>query len=545
MSELLAYLLKVHVALIIFYLIYRWFLRKLTFYNLNRYYLLGTLAFSALYPLIDFHQFWKREVPINPEWVQFVPNLQQKNQFQEVVAFSLEVVFWALFTFFLLRFGMRLMSLWHLHRRSVSARWFDIPYRRVFEKINPFSFLHHIYVNTDCHKENELSDIFMHEYVHVKEKHSWDMIFVEVFTAFGWFNPVVWLYRFAIHENLEFITDRRVLESGVDKQEYQFSLLHISVPQEVKFGGHVVSHFNLRQLKRRIAMMNTQASSKWMMGRYAFSFPIVFGLIIVFGFAKGYQHKEMVQFMVQNYTGPANGTNDSFRGASFPNQEVPPATSMDTLPVPKTSQEAKARFEVHTKDERKQNVVGIRLRGLPSTRIGEEVVHVVFDGVRIDNLDLSEINPDQIASVNVVKNEPHSFIYLTSKDYINKAKEESDQNLEQELGEYFKTIVAPKRIVTQKGIQISPAPVNFKHNPGEYRLKTSLQQHSSDAFSQQSISGHLKGKIMLQGVQTVKGMPIQRSVQEMNISALPKSQKDEVVVVGFASKKVEGKRINP
>src|SRR5690606_13677097 len=54
MSDLTLYLIKSNVALALFYLGYHFLLRKLTFYRINRYYLIFALVFSAIYPFISF-----------------------------------------------------------------------------------------------------------------------------------------------------------------------------------------------------------------------------------------------------------------------------------------------------------------------------------------------------------------------------------------------------------------------------------------------------------------------------------------------------------
>src|SRR5690606_14941681 len=85
---------------------------------------------------------------------------------------------------------------------------------------------------------------------------------------------------------LEFITDRRVLRSGVDKRAYQYSLVHLSAGGS-GFGSsltapeELVSHFNFKHLKMRIMMMNKKNSSALHLGKYLLAVPVVVLLALV------------------------------------------------------------------------------------------------------------------------------------------------------------------------------------------------------------------------------------------------------------------------
>ena len=445
MPELVIYLLKVNIALVVFYLIYRIFLRKLTFYTLNRYYLLGALTFSLLYPWIDLSDFWIKEAPDAARWAQQLPQWNEKMQFEALLWVAIETLFWTFAAFFVLRFLVRIVSLWKLHQKSAPAQWFAISYRRVFEKINPFSFLNHIYVNTDCHKEEELSDIFIHEHIHVKEKHSLDMILVELYTAFNWFNPAMWLIRFAIHENLEFITDRRVLQSGVDKKEYQFSLMHIGTNLQNNNAGLLVSNFNLRQLKRRISMMNSQRSNYLHLGRYAFSFPIIFLLLFIVGFAKGYQNKELVIEVVDRYRSDESSDLLSVyvqadtilqrRETSSVNGDPQKQGHVVTFENDTLIKKSNKRYPDNSLKGTVKNLKAIpnaddtqiksmpteyvRIQGVEMRNPSERFPTVFYDGKQLTSEEFSRINPNDIHSIDVLKQASENGIIIVNSKSMN------------------------------------------------------------------------------------------------------------------------------
>jgi hypothetical protein len=87
----------------------------------------------------------------------------------------------------------------------------------------------------------------------------------------------------AIRENIEFITDRKILNKGIDTKQYQYSLVNVSfsaAPQGI------VNHFNISTIKKRIIMMNAKRSSKLNLTRYAFLVPAVVALLLIFSVSK-------------------------------------------------------------------------------------------------------------------------------------------------------------------------------------------------------------------------------------------------------------------
>src|SRR5690606_801423 len=105
---------------------------------------------------------------------------------------------------------------------------------------------------------------------------------------FFWYNPVCWLFRRDIRENIEFITDQKVLSLGVDKQSYQYSLLNIStIPKQAVLGNY----FNLRNLKKRIMMMNKKQTPKTHLSKYIFIVPVVIICSLIFGITKAKENK--------------------------------------------------------------------------------------------------------------------------------------------------------------------------------------------------------------------------------------------------------------
>jgi hypothetical protein len=364
MSELIIYLIKANIALILFYLGYYFWLRNLTFYKLNRYYLLLALIFSATYPLVNLRALLNGNLDIPAEVMTVIPDLNNLQFAQQGIEFSqiIEYLFWFSFTVVFFKLLIKLWGVLRIHLNSVPAHWTIYSYRKSCEDIAPFSFWKSIYLNPDKHEKDEFDKILKHEYIHVRQLHSLDTLIAEIAILFFWYNPVCWFIRQAIHENVEFITDQKVLSTGVDKQNYQYSLLNIStLPTSPALGNH----FNIKNLKKRIKMMNKKQTSNRHLSKYAFILPLaIIGSLI---------------FSVSNATESIS-------------------------PIPLSDISIKVEGNMDSKQDSLNSNSKSFGKNLP------ENILIFLDGVKIngDELskdELSKVNTDDIESMNVYKGE--------------------------------------------------------------------------------------------------------------------------------------------
>lgn len=306
MPELFAYLLKVNVALVLFYLAYRFALRRLTFYTLNRWFLLFAIVFSSVYPLVDIstflmqHEQWSNGLTVViPDWQ--VSTIQHQNPGQAVDYWALLVAaYWAGVGLIGLRLLVQLISLYKVHRNSRLSDIDGYEFRQINGRVNPFSFWQAIYLNPAQHRPEELKAILAHEQVHVHEWHTLDVLLAQLNAVFYWFNPGVWLLKLAIQENLEFITDRRILQSGMDSKAYQYSLIRIG---NLTQSATLVNNFNFLTIKKRIAMMNKKQSPTAHVARYVVLIPLVVALALVFTISKAQIGNEHVSAGTTNISG--------------------------------------------------------------------------------------------------------------------------------------------------------------------------------------------------------------------------------------------------
>ncbi|MDO3626375.1 M56 family metallopeptidase [Mucilaginibacter sp. BT774] len=289
MPALFLFLFKVNMALLLFCGGYYLVLRHLTFYTLNRIYLVTAIIFSTLYPKINLSDFVQRHQQLTEpvptvilNWETPAKNLV-KPLYQPDYWQWVEVIFWAGVALFAARMVMQLFSLLRLYRRSQPGQIDEHKVRLLKDDIGPFSFWRSVYVNPTKLSPAELKNVLQHEQIHVSQWHTLDLLLAELSTIFYWFNPGVWLMKKAVRENLEFITDRKILQKGADSKEYQYSLVSVSL---AAMPNTIVNHFNISTIKKRIIMMNAKKSSGYNITRYVLLVPAVVVLLLTFSLSK-------------------------------------------------------------------------------------------------------------------------------------------------------------------------------------------------------------------------------------------------------------------
>ncbi|MDR3714016.1 MAG: M56 family metallopeptidase [Puia sp.] len=266
----LLYLLKLSISLGVVWGFYQLLLRRLTFYNWNRWYLLVYSAFCFVIPLIDIRLFVKTEPSLQPLLVREFPVIWNAPVYQAPAA---AVSSWDLLLV------VRLLSLRRIRRRATPV---DGGGRFLVYDVNkpiiPFSFGRSIYINPRLHSQEEWKEIILHEYVHVRQHHTIDILLSELLCIVCWYNPFAWLIRFSIRQNLEFIADEQVLRNGSDKIEYQYHLLKVVGVAEYR----IANNFNFSSLRKRIVMMNKMKSARLQLVKFLFIFPLMAVLLLAF-----------------------------------------------------------------------------------------------------------------------------------------------------------------------------------------------------------------------------------------------------------------------
>lgn len=303
MSLLIQYLVKLSISLTVVWLFYQFILRRLTFYNSNRWYLLGYTLLSFFIPFIDITSIVGNNNGSEKNIIQLIPSVHQYTAALEeashcpipIWSTSYDKWDWTAFALMigaailLLRFIIRYLSFLRIRNRAKLISEDGIKIYQVDDSIIPFSFGNAVFINSGLHTEDELRDIVRHEFVHVRQNHTIDIIWAELLCIINWYNPFAWLLKRSIRQNLEFIADNNVVENGINKKEYQYLLLKVIGNNQYS----IATQFNFSSLKKRIAMMNKTKSAKRQLGRFLFLFPVL--AIILLSFRKSFTDASVVK----------------------------------------------------------------------------------------------------------------------------------------------------------------------------------------------------------------------------------------------------------
>lgn len=281
MENLLIYLAKSSGLLLLFYLSYQVLLKKDTSFQLNRKFLLAGLFTSAVLP----HLYFIKKVLITaPNFSLASSNVASLNTFQattpqydglEIAGFCYLIIT----AFFLLRFCFQLFAILKIiasypFHKSGQYRFINNSVQRL-----PISFFHYIIYNPGEHDPAGLKLILEHEKVHARQFHSADILIASLFQAVFWFNPISWLYKKTIEQNLEFIADNETVAVYGKKKEYQHTLLKVSV-SDVR--PALTNHFYQSFIKKRILMLNKSVKTKDQTWKVSLVLPILFIFMFTF-----------------------------------------------------------------------------------------------------------------------------------------------------------------------------------------------------------------------------------------------------------------------
>lgn len=297
MENLLLYFVKANGLIILFYLMYVIFLRKETFFTSNRWYLIGGLVLSLILPLITFTKtIWVEPTPIPVIYEELIPinNNAIKAPIQETSldwSLIITTTYIAISILLILKITFELASFFNRIRKNRKQKETNFVLIHSDTTENPFSFFHYIVINPNRFSKEEFQHILTHESTHVKQKHSIDVLLAKLFCALFWANPIVWLYRKAMLQNLEFIADNETFQQIENKYEYQKTLLKVVTHQH---DLSITNQFYQSLIKKRIVMLHTNQSHKRNAWKYGIILPLLVGFMLLFQIETVAQVKEVV-----------------------------------------------------------------------------------------------------------------------------------------------------------------------------------------------------------------------------------------------------------
>lgn len=285
MASFFIYILKWAISLSLLYSLYGLFLRKETFHTFNRTVLLAILVFGMVIPLCEFTAphatiastgFSQIETSIAAQAADADAGAVAVGAYPEVavtpsdgtasIHWNLTRVILLIYSlglvFFWVRYAVRLFLLIKIIARSKRCSDCRMP-KYVTLLINnkveiPFSWFGWIVMNeTDMHETS--STILAHELIHVRHRHSVDILLCDFTANMLWFLPLSWMLRHDMRDVHEYEADQTVVLSGANPTDYQMLLINKATGTGLQ---PLANGFNQCSIKKRLLMMYRKQSNK-------------------------------------------------------------------------------------------------------------------------------------------------------------------------------------------------------------------------------------------------------------------------------------------
>ncbi|CAA9203463.1 hypothetical protein FLA105534_04653 [Flavobacterium bizetiae] len=294
MEALFIFIAKSSGLLVLFYFAYYFLLRKETFFSSSRWFLLAGLITSVILPFLVYNKI----VWVEPSAAIETPAIEQKTNavanlnfshvpFHNVQNESFEInwnyvllgIYVLGFIALVIKFAIDFYSLNTVLKGKEVQQQADFKFIDINENIAPFSYFDYIVYNSSMYTASELENIIEHEKVHSDQNHTVDVLISRVFCVLFWFNPIIWLYKKAILQNLEFIADSEAAKKISDKKAYQYTLLKITTHETCVA---ITNHFYQSLIKKRIVMLNKNQSKKRNYWKYYAIIPALVAFVLLF-----------------------------------------------------------------------------------------------------------------------------------------------------------------------------------------------------------------------------------------------------------------------
>jgi hypothetical protein len=294
----LYYLLEANLYLLIFYGFYRLFLQHETFYNSNRYYLLLTSVTAFLLPILQLGllkpipivETLALEIPVAyaPESITATPLTPIQETFHFVdYLYPLYLCIALCFTIKLSIGLFKIIKLW-LNAKKLRSGHITLV---ELQDQAAFSFFNLLFIHPHLAKKQT---VLNHEMVHIKQKHSFDILFFELVQIICWFNPIIYFIKKDIKLLHEYIADE--LSTSTDMQKHEYAMFLIENSFGLTPTALTNQIFNQSILKRRINMLNKKRTAGWARLKLLVVLPLAGGMLCMstMAFTKDYGYVDLL-----------------------------------------------------------------------------------------------------------------------------------------------------------------------------------------------------------------------------------------------------------
>jgi beta-lactamase regulating signal transducer with metallopeptidase domain len=343
---MIAYLLKSATCLALLLAFYHLVLEREKMHNFNRFYLLGSVLFSFLVPLYIIY------VDANPivfETIQTTTSLQTNEVISSnfIVEKSFDytsifiVIYCLISSVLLIRFGRNFINIISKINKNEKINYQKAVLVLVDDKILPHTFWNYIFINKNDYENKKIEqELFTHELTHVTQKHTLDIILLELTQALFWINPFFILLKKAVQLNHEFLADEKVINEHKNTFQYQHLLLNKAA---WKNEYYLASNLNYSLTKKRLKMMTTQSSPTKILLKKLAVVPLLTGFIFLF--AERVEAQEIKEFNQQALN---EEVLDAYKEYGYRNRYVYTKDEKDnTIRVPYSILSEKKKKKIH------------------------------------------------------------------------------------------------------------------------------------------------------------------------------------------------------
>ena len=282
MESFILYQIKSACCISLFGIVYLLFIRNLTFYRLNRFYLLSSLVISLLIPVINIDMPSAKSsgmvsIVLDTLTVN-APSVENGTLFITSWTRVVKYIYLAVSMLFAGFFLFQIRGLVTIIRRHGIQRkdsFFLVP---IPENLPAFSFFNVLFINTSSIRDQKGNPVLQHEMAHARQFHSADILLVEGVKIMQWFNPFVYILQKLLKETHEYLADEAVLEQNSDSSGYRLLLLS----QVFGIQPGISNHFNHSLIKKRFTMMTKEKSPFIRQVRYLLVLPMAIILLLFF-----------------------------------------------------------------------------------------------------------------------------------------------------------------------------------------------------------------------------------------------------------------------
>ena len=449
-TELLMYLVKSTILSGIFFGYYTLFLKNTIYHAYNRFYLLAAMALSLVIPFFKLSMFTiseeqaagAKQVLIYLIQLPAAP-VQQENMAWEIMVIA------SISSLFVCYLAYSVLRIFRLKAKNAKKQMGEFTFIETDLDEAPFSFFSNLFWKKSISIEDENGQkMLQHELAHIREKHSWDRLFSQFICSVFWMNPFNWIMQKELQNIHEFIADRDALGAG-EVDAFAKMLL------QTYYGNHFLnpSHsFYYSSIKRRIIMLTTSKTPKYAYLRKVAVLPMLAFILALFSIQLSAQKPKPKKVAATQFTVTMRPDSTTFsdpktgkKVISVAKRDMPPppppaaAPGAPTPPVPPavgtisiTHSCSDATFNgnldsnaIVMKGMRDGKDITITVKGsnknisptdqgnlvLKSSTGQTEKPLIVIDGVIASDINLNDINPNNIQSINVLKGESAKVKY--------------------------------------------------------------------------------------------------------------------------------------